>query len=127
VITDNDGFLMAFYGDCVVAVWPPGFSGPDHAEKALKAARELVAPGLIPGQESPVHLGVGLHRGPVFIGTVSAAKGLFRDVSIFGSEVILCARLAAAPHPARSSHPRPRRRRDRRLPATSRGSTPPSA
>jgi adenylate cyclase len=94
-ITENDGFLMAFYGDCVVAVWPPGFSGPDHADKALKAARALIRPGLIPQNDAPVELGVGLHRGPVFIGTVSAAKGLFRDVSIFGSEVILCARLAS--------------------------------
>ena len=38
-ITDNDGFILAFYGDCIVAVWPPGFSGPDHAQMAVKAAQ----------------------------------------------------------------------------------------
>lgn len=98
-ITENDGFIMAFYGDCVVAVWPPGFTGPEHAEKALAAARALVQPGLVSGQSNPVEVGVGLHRAPVFIGTVAAAKGLFRDVSIFGEEVILCARLAAVAAP----------------------------
>ncbi len=98
-ITDNDGFIMAFYGDCVVAVWPPGFSGPDHADKALAAAQALIRPDLIEGQETAVELGVGLHKAAVYIGTVAAAKGLFRDVSIFGEEVIICARLASLAGP----------------------------
>lgn len=95
IITDHDGFIMAFYGDCVVAVWPPGFAGPEHAEKALAAAKALIKPGTMPGGDTPVEVGVGLHKGKVYIGTVEAAKGLFRDVSIFGTEVILCARLAS--------------------------------
>lgn len=96
-ITDHDGFIMAFYGDCVVAVWPPGFAGPDHPAKALAAARALIRPDLIPASRTaPVQVGVGLHRGPVYICTVAAAKGLFRDVSVFGANVNLCARLAAA-------------------------------
>ncbi len=98
-ITDNDGFIMAFYGDCVVAVWPPGFAGEDHAQKALTAAHALVKPGLVPDQNHPIDVGVGLHCGSVFIGTVEAAKGLFRDVSIFGQEVIVCARLAGLAAP----------------------------
>jgi adenylate cyclase len=100
VITDNDGFIMAFYGDCVVAVWPPGFSGADHAEKALAAARALVAPGAMPAPDGrPIAIGVGLHAGPVQICTVKAATGLFRDVSIFGHNVNIAARLASAAGP----------------------------
>lgn len=95
-ITHHDGFIMAFYGDCVVAVWPPGFSGPDHADKALAAARALIAPGVFATVPDQITAGVGLHRGPVYISTVQAAKGLFRDVSIFGANVNLCARLAGA-------------------------------
>lgn len=98
-ITDNDGFIMAFYGDCVVAVWPPGFAGEDHAQKALAAAHALVKPDLVQHQNHPIEVGVGLHCGRVFIGTVEAAKGLFRDISIFGQEVIVCARLAAMATP----------------------------
>lgn len=92
-ITDNDGFIMAFYGDCIVAVWPPGFSGPDHAQKALAAARAVSAQAR--GGDEPIPVGVGVHTGEVYIGTVQAAKGLFRDVSIFGVEVNKTARLAS--------------------------------
>lgn len=92
-ITDNDGFILAFYGDCVVAVWPPGFSGPDHAAKAVKTAGEIAAQAGTGAEAVPV--GVGVHCGEVYIGTVQAAQGLFRDVSIFGVEVNVTARLAA--------------------------------
>ncbi|QMU59633.1 MAG: hypothetical protein GKR98_16470 [Boseongicola sp.] len=92
VITKNDGFVMAFYGDCVVAVWPPGFSGPDHAKKAVAAAKAL---GAAFAGNSEVPAGTGLHTGPVYIGTVDAGKGTFRDISIFGHSVNVTARLAS--------------------------------
>lgn len=94
IITDNDGFILAFYGDCIVATWPPGFTGPDHAKKALTAARE-VADGADQGDD-PIPVGVGVHTGEVYIGTVQAQRGLFRDVSIFGVNVNVTARLAGA-------------------------------
>jgi adenylate cyclase len=93
-ITENDGFILAFYGDCIVGTWPPGFSGPDHAALAVAAAREIAQEAAAEGDTAPV--GVGVHKGTVYIGTVQAAKGLFRDVSIFGVEVNVTARLAAA-------------------------------
>ncbi|NHX27075.1 adenylate/guanylate cyclase domain-containing protein, partial [Escherichia coli] len=97
-IVKSDGFILAFYGDCVVAVWPPGFSGPDHAAKAQTAARRLVQQGAaITGADGKaIPFGVGVHTGPIFIGTVQAARGLFRDISIFGHGVNLTARLAGA-------------------------------
>jgi adenylate cyclase len=96
MITDEDGFIMAFYGDCVVAAWPPGFSGKDHAEKALKAAREMSDnTNIVDENGEAIPVGIGVHTGKVYIGTVEAAKGLFRDVSIFGQNVNLTARLAS--------------------------------
>jgi adenylate cyclase len=95
-IAENDGFVMAFYGDCVVAVWPPGFSGSDGCAKALKAARGIVRDiGLAGDDETAIPVGVGLHRGPAYICTVEANKGTFRDISIFGLSVIIAARLAS--------------------------------
>lgn len=91
IITQNDGFIMAFYGDCVVAVWPPGFAGPDHAAKAIAAARALSKEET----KDAIPIGVGAHTGPIYISTVQAAQGLFRDVSIFGHAVNVCARLSA--------------------------------
>lgn len=96
-ITGHDGFIMAFYGDCVVAVWPPGFSGPDHAAKAIAAARALRS-----STSGGVPAGVAVNLGPVYISTVQAAKGLFRDVSIFGLEVNKTARLAAVAEPGQA-------------------------
>lgn len=92
IITQNDGFIMAFYGDCVVAVWPPGFVGPDHAEKAVGAAKALTEKF---NAQSHIPAGTGVHTGPVYICTVQAGDGTFRDVSIFGHAVNLTARLAA--------------------------------
>lgn len=93
IITQGDGFVMAFYGDCVVAVWPPGFSGPDHAKKALSTARAL-RETFDPADNVPA--GTGVHTDTVYIGTVEAGKGTFRDISIFGHGVNVTARLATA-------------------------------
>ncbi len=93
IITEGDGFVMAFYGDSVVAVWPPGYCGPNHSEKALSAAREITA--TLARDDAPLPVGVGVHCGEVYIGTVEAGQGLFRDVSVFGLEVNVTARLAS--------------------------------
>lgn len=97
IITEHDGFVLAFYGDCIVAAWPPGFCGQDHAQKAQQAAKQLVNNKTMKDKQGNViPVGVGVHTGKVFISTVSALQGTFRDVSIFGSNVNLTARLAAA-------------------------------
>ena len=96
IITDIDGFVMAFYGDCIVAVWPPGFSGENHGLKAQRAATQLVQHNkMIDVKGEPIPVGVGVHTAKVFIGTVTALQGSFRDVSIFGSNVNLTARMAS--------------------------------
>ena len=100
VITKADGFVLAFYGDCVVAVWPPGFSGPQHAQKCLQAARQLVRLQMHDPEGKPIPVGVGAHTGKVFISTVAALQGSFRDVSIFGRNVNVTARLAAQAAPS---------------------------
>ena len=95
-ITENDGFIMAFYGDCVVAAWPPGFSGQDHALKVFRTAQQLVtSKNMVDSEGEAIPVGVGVHTGPVYIGTVTALQGSFRDVSIFGNNVNLTSRLAS--------------------------------
>lgn len=92
----HDGFVLEFQGDSVVCVWPPGFSGKDHAAKAIRAAGEAVKTAVkITGSEHSVPIGMGVHTGDVFIGTVSAAGGRMQGISAFGYDVNLVARLAA--------------------------------
>jgi adenylate cyclase len=93
LVTENDGFVTAFLGGCLLACWPAGYSGPEHARKALAAGRGIVRS--MGAMAEPIPVGVGLHRGEAFIGTVDAAEGAFRDVSIFGIEVDVATRLSA--------------------------------
>lgn len=89
-ITDEDGFLLAFYGDCIVANWPPGFSGSNYLEKSLRAARRVAAASA----EAGIPVGTALHSGTAYICSVQANHGSFRDISIFGVAVNLVARLS---------------------------------
>lgn len=96
IITEGDGFVMAFYGDCIVAVWPPGFCGEQHARKAQQAAVALVQDSSLQGPDGKaIPVGVAVNTGDIYIGTVTALQGTFRDVSVFGSNVNLTARMAA--------------------------------
>lgn len=94
-IVERDGFVVAFYGDCIVANWPPGFSGSDYIAKAghtgLAIAKASEAAGI------PV--GVGLHSGSAYMASVYANAGGFRDVSVFGENVNIVARLSSAANP----------------------------
>ena len=96
IIIKNDGFVAAFYGDCVVATWPPGFCGEEHAKKCLATAVELAQHSIMDHEGKIIPVGVGAHTGPMYISVVSAAKGSFRDVSVFGANVNLTARLASS-------------------------------
>ena len=91
-ITDEDGFLLAFYGDCVLANWPPGFSGADYVEKAMRSAKALAAAS----RQAGIPVGIGLHSGDAYMSSVVAQKGSFRDVSVFGEAVNATARLSGA-------------------------------
>lgn len=96
VIAENKGFILEFQGDSVVAVFPPGFTGPDHAAMGMSAARGILKQSLkIDGSEEALAIGVGVHTGTVYICTVTAAGGNMQGVSIFGQDVNFVARLAA--------------------------------
>ena len=94
-LIDTDGFVVDFRGDCVVGVYPPGFSGADHARKAVEAARHLLndIPPLAP-DGALVPIGIGIHTGLVFIGTVSGAESGMHDITILGHNVNIAARLS---------------------------------
>jgi adenylate cyclase len=102
-LIDTDGFIVDFSGDAVVGIYPPGFCGRGHARKAVQAAERLVR-GAMPcyPDGSELMIGVGVHTGTVFIGTVSGAEGGYHDVQPLGDNVNVAARLStlAAPREA---------------------------
>lgn len=99
-LIDTDGFVIDFRGDCVLGVYPPGFSGADHASKAVEAAHHLLF-DLVPKAPdgSALPIGVGVHSGLVYIGTVSGAEGGIQDLTILGDNVNMAARLSQVAEP----------------------------
>ena len=93
----TDGSVLEFIGDGVIAVWPPGIAGAEHAAKALSATRLVLAEAkkVAPdGHDLPV--GIGVHTGEAFLGTIASASNDIQDISAFGRDVNLVARLSAA-------------------------------
>ncbi len=98
VLARTDGFVLEYQGDSVFAVWPPGFLGANHAEKALEAAELAARLASTPGHLT-AGVGMAVHTGNIFIGTVSAPGGRMQGIGAFGLDVNLLARLT---HAARS-------------------------
>jgi adenylate cyclase len=93
VLVETDGFIIDVVGDEVVGVYPPGFTGPRHANLAIEAARRLVA---LDPAESGLPFGVGVHTGVAHIGTVMGADEGIADVRAIGDSVNVTARLSSS-------------------------------
>jgi adenylate cyclase len=76
------GTLIAYMGDGIMAAFGAPLSQDDHADRALRAAREMIGPRLDKfnawlvgqGHESGFAMGVGLNSGPVMAGNVGAEQ-----------------------------------------------------
>ena len=94
-VVDNwNGLVDKFVGDEVVALFIPGFSGEDHASRAVGAARELLRETGNDGTEPWVPIGAGVHTGVAFVGSVG--EGDDRDFTAVGDAVNTAARLASS-------------------------------
>lgn len=79
-ILDAGGTLIAYMGDGIMAVFGAPLEQDDHADRALRAAREMIGPRLAAfnawltdeGHPSALRMGVGLNTGPVMCGNVGA-------------------------------------------------------
>lgn len=100
-LVDADAVVDKFVGDEVVGLFVPGFAGPDHAAGAITAARRILR---LTGHGDPagpwIPVGIGVHTGVAFVGTVgsSGAPGSESSVADFtalGDPVNVTARLAS--------------------------------
>ncbi len=100
VLIKTDAFIDKLIGDEVMAVYLPIFTGQSHARPAVQAAQDLLrvtGHGDLDGPWLPV--GVGVHTGITFFGTVSGAGGTFSDFTALGDNVNITARLASQAGP----------------------------
>ena len=96
VIVKTDALIDKLVGDEVIALYLPGWAGPDHAGLAVRAAQDLLRAtghGEPDGPWLPV--GAGVHTGIAYVGTVSGTEGTVIDLTALGDAVNTTARLAS--------------------------------
>jgi adenylate cyclase len=98
-ILDHGGTLVAYMGDGIMAVFGAPVEQPDHADRALSAAREMIGPRLDRFNEylrtqnlsEGFRMGVGLNSGQVMSGNVGSERRL--EYTAIGDTTNTAARL----------------------------------
>lgn len=95
VLYNTNAMVEKLIGDAVTGFYVPGVAGPDHAQTAVSAAREILA---ATGHHLPsgpwVPVGIGVHTGLAYVGAVISDSGV-ADIAVFGDTPNIGARLAA--------------------------------
>lgn len=99
-IHKNKGFIDKFIGDAVMALFDrPTGTNTDKAQDAIRAALDLRYAINLYNQHRancnypPVNIGIGIHFGPVIIGTVGSDDRM--DTTVIGDSVNIAYRLEA--------------------------------
>jgi adenylate cyclase len=98
-VMGHGGTLVAFMGDGIYAVFGAPLEQPDHADRALAAAREMLTARLPAfnawmreqGVGDEFQIGIGLNSGPVMAGNVGSRRRL--EYTTIGDTVNTAARL----------------------------------
>jgi adenylate cyclase len=94
VVDRRNGIVDKFVGDQAMALFIPGFAGPDHATDAIEAAHELLdATGHAEGNPW-IPVGAAIHTGLAFVGAVGEGDAF--DFTALGDPVNTAARMAAS-------------------------------
>jgi adenylate cyclase len=99
VILDNGGTLVAYMGDGIMAVFGAPIEQDDHADRALRTARQMTGPALHEfnqwmrdqGVGDGFRMGVGLMSGEVMSGNVGSERRL--EYTAIGDTTNTAARL----------------------------------
>lgn len=95
-ILDAGGTLVAYMGDGIMAVFGAPLDQPDHADRALRAARDMHArlerynASELAGHE-PFRMGIGLNSGEVVSGNVGSERRL--EYTVIGDTTNTAARI----------------------------------
>lgn len=96
VLVQADAFIDKLVGDEVTALFIPGYAGKEHARRAVDAGQDLLR---VTGHANPdgpwVPVGVGVHTGTAWVGSIAGASGAAADFTALGDNVNIAARLAS--------------------------------
>jgi adenylate cyclase len=91
VVDDTDGIVDKFVGDGVLALYIPGFAGPEHAAAAISGGRKLLDETRTDGADPWLPVGAGVHTGTSFVGSVGEGDAF--DFTALGDTVNAASRL----------------------------------
>lgn len=96
VFTRSDALLNRLVGDQVIGLYVPGFAGPNYRLKAVRAAQELLrATGHLDPQGPWLPIGIGIHAGLTFVGSVGSNENT-TDIAALGDPPNTAARLSSS-------------------------------
>jgi adenylate cyclase len=91
----NNALIEKFVGDGLAAFFAPAFAGPNHAQTAIKAGKDILhATGHGEGKTPWVPVGIGVNTGVAYIGSMKMEGGR-TDITILGDVVNTTARLSS--------------------------------
>jgi adenylate cyclase len=87
--------IEKFVGDGLAAFFATAFAGPNHAQTAIKAGKDILrATGHGEGKTPWVPVGIGINTGVAYIGSMKMEGGR-TDITILGDVVNTTARLSS--------------------------------
>ena len=96
VLVNSDALIDKIIGDQVAGMYVPGFAGKEHARRAIEAAQEILkATGHGDHEEPWIPLGVGVHTGTAFVGSLRSEEGV-TDITVLGDAANIAARLSTS-------------------------------
>ena len=96
VMVKTDALIDKIIGDQIAGMYVPGFAGPEHARRAIEAAQLILRNTGHYRAEGPwIPLGVGVHTGTAFVGSVGL-KGGTSDITVLGDLPNTAARLSSS-------------------------------
>jgi adenylate cyclase len=96
IILQNGGMVNRLMGDQVIGLFVPRFSGQNHAHAAIETAQDLLQATGHQDEVGPwAPVGVGIHTGPAYVGTVGHGESV-NEIAVLGSAANLAARLSSA-------------------------------
>jgi len=96
VLVRADAFIDKLVGDEVTALFIPGYAGREHAQKAVGAGLNLLRVTGYADTDGPwVPVGVGVHTGSAWVGSIIGTSGAGADFTALGDNVNVAARLAS--------------------------------
>jgi adenylate cyclase len=99
ILSHSFALIDKLVGDQVTGYYFPGWVGEDHTRIAIRAAQDLLqVTGHSAASEPWIPIGVGVHTGVAYVGSVAAKSGVY-DITALGDAVNVAARLASHARP----------------------------